>query len=112
MKRSVEDRIVGRLGTFRDAVRAGGISDKFTCRKIELDLKPKKYTGEDVRQVRDILGVSQAIFAEFIGVSAKAVQGWEQGKAPPHGAACRLMDEIRLKPAYWKDRLAESAIEK
>jgi DNA-binding transcriptional regulator YiaG len=53
------------------------------------------------------LGASQTIFAQFLGVSPSAVQDWEQGLKPPHGAACRLMDEIRRDPNYWIRRLQE-----
>lgn len=63
----------------------------------------------EVKATRELLGASQAIFAQFLGVSASAVQDWEQGAKPPQGSACRLMHEIRRDPAYWRKRLVELA---
>jgi DNA-binding transcriptional regulator YiaG len=62
-----------------------------------------------VKKTRDLLGTSQEIFARFLGVSASAVQDWEQGAKPPAGSARRLMDEIRANPEYWRRRLVELA---
>lgn len=53
--------------------------------------------------------VSQAIFAQFLGVSLGTVRDWEQGNKPPNGAASRLMDEIRNNPEYFFKRLMELA---
>jgi len=38
--------------------------------------------------------MSQAVFAEFLGVSAIPVQGWERGVRTPSPLACRLLDII------------------
>src|SRR5690606_4338999 len=55
------------------------VTARFTCRTVKLDLQPKPYDAEDVKKVRQILGASQAIFAQFLGVSRGAVRDWEQG---------------------------------
>jgi HTH-type transcriptional regulator/antitoxin HigA len=56
---------------------------------------------------RKVLNASQALFAQFLGVSVKAVRKWESGQAPSE-MACRFMDEIRRNPKYWHKRLRES----
>lgn len=105
---SVGNKITGRLKGFVDAVENGeDVSTRFTCRTIRLQLEPQEYNPSLVKQTRKILGASQAIFAQFLGVSASAVQDWEQGEKPPKGSACRLMDEIRRDPDYWLKRLQE-----
>ena len=107
-KQSVGDRIVGRLKTFVEAVESGDdVRMRFTCRTIRLNVEPQSYGPELVRKTREMLGASQAIFAQFLGVSPSAVQDWEQGAKPPQGSACRLMDEIRTHPEYWRRRLQE-----
>ena len=106
--KSIGSKIVGRLKGFVDAVENGDdVCERFTCRTIRLNLEPKTYSPELVRKTREMLGASQAIFALFLGVSASAVQDWEQGAKPPKGSACRLMDEIRQNPNYWIRRLQE-----
>jgi putative transcriptional regulator len=105
---SVGARIVNRLRGFVDAVESGQEpAERFTCRTVRLNLEPQAYDPKLVKSTRDMLGASQAIFAQFLGVSPSAVQDWEQGAKPPKGSACRLMDEIRRDPAYWQKRLRE-----
>jgi putative transcriptional regulator len=109
-KEPVGQRIVERLRKFADALEAReDISKRFTCRTIRLNLSDKPYSAKLVKKTRETLGVSQAIFAQFLGVSASAVQDWEQGAKHPHGSARRLMDEIRDNPEYWRRRLRELA---
>ncbi|HWL07652.1 MAG TPA: helix-turn-helix domain-containing protein [Planctomicrobium sp.] len=78
-------------------------------RTIKLSLQPTKYTPEDAVAARNLLGASQVVFAEFLGVSVKTVQAWEQGTNPPSGMAARFLDEIRHNPEVYKKRLLELA---
>jgi len=106
--KSVGKRIVGALKDFTEAVESGDdLHTRFTCRTVRLNLKSQTYGPQLVKKTRQLLGTSQAIFAQFLGVSASAVQDWEQGVKPPQGSACRLMDEIRSNPDYWIRRLKE-----
>mgnify|MGYP001124062743 CR=1 FL=1 len=50
-----------------------------------------------MRKTREDLGVSQAVFADMLGVSASLVQSWEQGFRKPSRMACRLLDEISAR---------------
>lgn len=84
------------------------ISDEFNCRKVVLKLRPEPYDPQMVKEARRILGASQGVFAQFLGVSTKTVQGWEQGLNQPKKVSCRIMDEIRRDPPYWRRRLKES----
>jgi putative transcriptional regulator len=110
MKPSAEDKIIQGLESFADALEKGeDITTRFTCRKIALNLEPTQYTPELVKDARQKLGMSQALFAQFLGVSTSAVQAWEQGEKTPKDIACRFMDEIRNNPAYWRERFLELA---
>ena len=74
MKASVGEQIVKRLGEFAEAVEnKERISERFTCRRVVLDLDPKPYDRQLARKTRQILGASQAMFAKFLGVKAKTV---------------------------------------
>jgi putative transcriptional regulator len=45
----------------------------------------------DVAQIREKTGLSQARFAELLGVSVRTLQDWEQGRRVPSGAARTLL---------------------
>jgi putative transcriptional regulator len=45
----------------------------------------------DVASVRKKTGLSQARFAELLGVSVRTLQDWEQGRRAPSGAARTLL---------------------
>ena len=110
MNPSAEEKIIQGLEQFADALEGGeDVTKRFTCRKVVLNLEPTDYSPELTRDTRSKLGLSQALFAQFIGVSASSVQAWEQGEKTPKNIACRFMDEIRRDPAYWKKRFLEMA---
>ena len=44
-----------------------------------------------VTSVRERTGLSQAKFAQLLGVSARTLQEWEQGRRAPSGAARTLL---------------------
>jgi putative transcriptional regulator len=44
-----------------------------------------------VGKVREKIGLSQARFAELLGVSVRTLQDWEQGRRAPSGAARTLL---------------------
>lgn len=112
-KASVGERILARLKGFDEALKNGeAIADKFTCRRVVLDLPPTPYDPDLVKETRKILGASQAMFAQFLGVSVKTVRSWEQGINVPNDMACRFMDEIRRNPKYWLERFLGALVTK
>jgi len=109
----VGSQIAARLGRFASRLEAlprdVPLSARFTVRTVKLNLQPHPYSSAQVRQTRQLLAASQAVFAQFLGVGVSTVQDWEQGQKPPRGSACRLMDEIRRDPEYWRKRLRSLA---
>jgi putative transcriptional regulator len=109
MKDSVGVKIIEGLKEFTDALESGEkIAERFTCRTVMLDLVPLAYGPDAVKATRKLLGASQGIFAQFLGVSPKSVRAWEQGVNSPSDIACRFMDEIQRNPDFWRKRLMES----
>ncbi len=105
---SVGSKAKDRLKRFAESLEKGEkITERFTCRTIKLNLQPQIYSPELVKETREKLHSSQAIFSQFLGLSTSIVQDWEQGIRSPSGIACRLMDEIRRDPDYWIGRLKE-----
>jgi len=99
---TVGERIIHGLEEFVTVLEKGEpIQEHFTCRQIRLDLRPTPYNAHRVKETRALLGASQAIFAQFLGVSVQTIRSWEQGVNTPNGMACRFMDEIRRDPEHW-----------
>jgi DNA-binding transcriptional regulator YiaG len=101
------DLVEGLEGFLADLKSGEAIEKKYTIRRVVLDLEPHAYTAEQVKSVRKLLNASQSVFAQFIGVTVKAVRKWEGG-GTPNDMACRFMDEIGRNPNYWRMRLKES----
>jgi putative transcriptional regulator len=107
---SAADQVLGSLAEFTAALEADDLEDRLTVRRARIDLEPTPYTADMVRGVRERLGVSQALFARFLGCSANTVRAWEQGVNTPHPMARRFLDEIRRDPEYWRRRLRDAVV--
>jgi putative transcriptional regulator len=83
-----------------------GEMHRLTIREVKLPAPPTRYDATTVRATRDVIGVSQAVFARMLGVSTVLVQSWEQDVRKPVAMACRLLDEINANPRRWRRMLA------
>jgi len=54
--------------------------------------------GPDVKALREGAGVSQAEFAQLIGVSRRTLENWEQHRARPSGPARALLKIVAANP--------------
>jgi len=52
----------------------------------------------EIKNIREQLDLSQAEFAEMLGVSKRTLQEWEQGRCKPTGAALKLLPVARRHP--------------
>jgi putative transcriptional regulator len=105
-------RIVAAFEEAIDAMRSGAAPvQRFTVRTYKADFTPRAFGRDDVRRVRDLLGMSQVVFAAFLGVDANTVRSWEQGKRPPSPMARRFLSEIEGDPEYWRKRAAQGAVD-
>ena len=62
--------------------------------------EPRPYRGDDVMRVRQMLGMSQQMFASLLGTSGAAVTAWElpNSGTEPDGAAARLLEIFERHP--------------
>ena len=51
----------------------------------------KKYSNDEIKAIRNKAGMTQAVFANYMGVSKKTVEAWELGRTHPTGPAYRLL---------------------
>lgn len=102
--------IVASLMEAVEVERSGApIESRFTVRTVEVPDEPRSYDPAAVRATRDRLGVSQAIFAHLLGVSAMLVRAWEQGQRRPALWARRLLDEMNRDPRHWRGMLRKAS---
>jgi putative transcriptional regulator len=79
---------------------------RYTVRRVKLDLHPRTFGPDEVKGIRAMIGVSQPLFGQFLGVDVKTVRSWEQGRRTPSGMACRFLEEIQASPEHWRSRLS------
>jgi len=95
--------IVAALAEFRDTLRRDeSIERRYTVRTVRLGSRPKAPLAVDARKVRHVLGASQAVFADLLGVSVATIRSWEQGLRKPSRMARRFLSEIASDPEYWR----------
>lgn len=78
-----------------------------TERTFRVIIKPNGYHGRDVRDLRELMGASQTVFAQFLGTSLNTVRSWEQDIRKPSPMARRFMDEIHREPQRWRERMLQ-----
>jgi DNA-binding transcriptional regulator YiaG len=102
--------MVEGLHAICDAVEAGVPPERVaTIRTYQIDITLPILGPVEVRSIRESLGLSQALFADFLGVAPATVRSWEQGQREPSALARRFLGEIRDDPAHWRERLARRA---
>ena len=66
------------------------------AKKTVLSIAPVDvFTPGEIREIRKSTGLTQVLFAKYMGVSVKTVESWEAGRNHPEGAACRLLTLTR-----------------
>ena len=70
---------------------------------MESARRPERWTGDDVRALRESLGVTQAEFARMLGVRQQTVSEWETGAYQPRGASGRMLGRIADDAGYVYD---------
>ena len=71
------------------------------AKKTTLTITPVEvFTAQDIKDIRKQTGLTQVLFAKFMGVSVKTVESWEAGRNHPEGAACRLLTLTRNDPMF------------
>lgn len=80
LKEGLEEAISYEKGTGKAAVKT------YTIQPV------KEYSCKEIREIRIKLGMTQSVFAAYMGVSVKTVEAWEGGRAHPTGPVFRLLE--------------------
>mgnify|MGYP005866418253 FL=1 len=60
-------------------------------RELKRGERGRIINSPSIASIREKTGLSQARFAELLGVSVRTLQDWEQGRRAPSGAARTLL---------------------
>lgn len=55
-------------------------------------------TPDEIKALRQSMKMTQAAFAELVGVDQATISNWEKGKATPTGPAQRLLASYAANP--------------
>ena len=86
-----------------EALEDAGSVDKKLNRRIVTILPVKEYSADEVQNIRKKMGLSQKLFASYMGVSNKTVEAWEAGTNHPSGAASRILNMMEMNENLIKD---------
>jgi putative transcriptional regulator len=64
---------------------------------------------EDIRRLRERMGLSQPRFAAMLGISVGTLRNWEQGRRKPEGPARALLRVAAVHPDAVLDALSHPA---
>jgi len=93
-KRNLFNELLEGVESMRDH-REG----KITLRTHEVDeLPPLEIDADLIRETREQLHVSRAVFARHLRVSPRTLENWEQGRAKPNAQAAALILMVRIYP--------------
>lgn len=65
-------------------------------RRIVTIVPVKEYHADEIKKIRSSTGMSQKLFAGYLGVSQKTVEAWEAGINRPSGCASRLLSMMEM----------------
>jgi putative transcriptional regulator len=93
--------ILESMHELAESLHRVGAMDDLTMKAVkDLCLPAARKLGKaEVKAIRRKTGMSQPVFAAFLGVSPSAVAQWERGAKSPSGPAARLLDVIDRKGA-------------
>lgn len=97
---SVYESIVAGL---TEAIEDVQSKEKKLKRRIVTIVPVKEYDASEIKAIRNSTGLSQKLFAGYMGVSDKTVEAWEAGKNKPSGAASRLLAMMEMDSELTKE---------
>ena len=72
---------------------------KITLKSYTVDQSPKpEVTPEVIRETREKLNLSRAVFAHELHISPRTLEKWEQGRTKPNEQAATLILLVRKYP--------------
>lgn len=68
-------------------------------------------TAEEIKEIREALGISQEEFADLLGVQFSTVNRWENNKSKPQGQNEQILTLLKIIIDEAKDKKSELSID-
>ena len=91
--------LLGMAQDMRGTLLSKATADKITMRVLgdRAPAKPEPLEPEEIRQLRETAGMSQAVFARYLNLTTGYLSQLERGAKRPTGAALALLHVIKRK---------------
>lgn len=87
----------------REAVEDAKSDKKILKRRMVTIVPVKSYSADEVKNIRSQTGMSQKMFAGYMGVSVKTVEAWEAGTNHPSGSSSRILSMMEMNAELTKE---------
>jgi DNA-binding transcriptional regulator YiaG len=67
---------------------------KFTVRSLEFP-PVEEFSGDEIKDLREALSLSQALFADAVGAKRDTISKWERGEATPRKSFRRILHTLK-----------------
>ena len=84
------------MGSIEEAIADAKSNEKKLKSRVVTIVPVKEYGAEEIKKIRKDTGLSQRLFASYMGVSNKTVEAWERGINQPSGSASRMLHMMEL----------------
>lgn len=84
------------MSSISEAIEDSKKEEEILKRRVVTIIPVKKYRSDEIKKIRRNTGLSQKLFASYLGVSNKTVEAWERGINQPSGTACRMLHMMEL----------------
>lgn len=84
------------VASIEEAIVDAQLDENKLKRRIVTVIPVKEYKSEEIKKIRKNTGLSQKLFASYLGVSNKTVEAWERGINQPSGAASRMLHMMEM----------------
>lgn len=99
MSEVYESIVKGLTESIEDARGKG----KMLKRHMVTIVPVKDYNAQEVKEIRKRTGLSQRLFAGYMGVSTKTVEAWEAGINRPSGSSSRILSMMEMNEDLTKE---------
>jgi putative transcriptional regulator len=98
-KRNLFNELIAGVDDMK-AAREG----KVTLRSFTVEaLAAPEVTAQDVIDLRERLHVSRAVFARYLRINLRTIEGWEQGRSKPNPQAALLIKLVERHPEMLRE---------
>lgn len=84
------------MAGLEEAIEEAKSKDGKLQRRVVTILPVKTYDAKEIQEIRRRTGLSQKLFASYMGVSIKTMEAWEAGTNHPSGTASRILNMMEM----------------